>query len=160
MASRDETPAPFLQHEWVRWRDVDPAGIMRYDAYLRFLELGEEELVRAARLPQWDGVGADVWLPRKVVHLEYHAPCRLGERVALASYLGRLGTSSLTLHVDVLRADGAQLLVEAHLVVVAASRDGRLAKQPLPDALRQAAGPWTLPPAEARARAAERLARG
>ncbi|MCE2942377.1 MAG: acyl-CoA thioesterase [Gemmatimonadota bacterium] len=158
MSVHDETPAPFLQHEWVRWRDVDPVGIMRYDAYLRLLELGEEELVRASRLPLWEGAGAEIWLPRKVVHLEYHAPCRLGDRLALASYIGRLGTSSLTLHLDVLTADGARVLAEAHMVVVAASRDGRLAKVPLPEAIRVAAAPWTLPPAEARARAAERLA--
>lgn len=159
MTVTDDTPAPFLQHEWVRWRDVDPAGIMRYDAYLRFLELGEEELVRAARLPLWDGAGADIWLPRKVVHLEYHAPCRLGDRLALASYIGRLGTSALTLHLDVLTSDGGTLLAEAHMVVVAASRDGHLRKAPLPDAIRSAAVAWTLPPAEARARAAERLSR-
>ena len=158
MAVSDDSPAPFLQHEYVRWRDVDPAGIMRYDAFVRLLELGEEELVRAAALPLWDGSGG-VWLPRKVVHLEYHVPCRLGERLAIASYVGRLGTSALTLHADVLSADGRQLRAEAHMVVVAASTDGRLAKTPLPDGIRDAVGPWTLSPAEARARAAERLGR-
>jgi YbgC/YbaW family acyl-CoA thioester hydrolase len=153
----EDTPAPFVQHEWVRWRDVDPAGIMRYDAYLRLLELGEEELVRAGQLPLWDGRTAGFWLPRKVVHVEYHRPSQLGDRLTLASYFSRLGTSSLTLHTDVLSADGRTLLAEAHLVVVAASADGRLSKVPLPDPLRVAAAPWTVSPAEARARVAERL---
>lgn len=153
----DDSPAPFVQHEWVRWRDVDPAAIMRYDAYMRLLELGEEELVRAAQLPCWDGQTAGLWMPRRVVHIEYHRPSRLGDRLALATYFSRLGTSALTLHTDVLSDDGATLLAEAYLVVVAASSDGRLAKMPLPEPLRAAAGPWTVSPAEARARVAERL---
>lgn len=151
---------PWIGHEYVRWRDVDPVGIMRYDAYLRLVELGEEELVRAAGMPWSEGTTTSIWLPRKLVHVEYHRPSRLGERVAIASYIGRLGHTSLTLHVDVLSADGATLLVETHMVVVAATTDGSLQKVPLPDDLRAAAEPWSVPPAEARARAAERLGTG
>lgn len=158
MGVSDDSPAPFLQHEYVRWRDVDPAGIMRYDAFVRLLELGEDELVRAAALPFWDGSGG-IWLPRKVMQIEYHAPCRLGERLAIASYVSRVSTSALTLHVDVLSEDGRTLRASGSLVVVAATREGPLTKAPLPDALKLAVGPWTLAVAEARARAAERLAR-
>lgn len=158
MGVSDDSPAPFVQHETVRWRDVDPAGIMRYDAFVRLLELGEDELVRAAAVPGWDGTGG-VWLPRKMLQLTYHAPCRLGERLAIASYIGRLGTSALTLHTDVFSEDGGTLRAEASVVLVAASGTGVLTKVPLPDALRAAVGPWTVAPAEARARVAERLSR-
>lgn len=152
--------APWIGHEYVRWRDVDPVGIMRYDAYIRLVELGEEELVRAAGMPWSEGTAPAIWLPRKVVHLEYHRPSRLGDRVAIASYIGRLGHTSLTLHVDILSADGGTLLVETQMVVVAATTDGSLAKVPLPEGLRRSADPWTVPVAEARARAAERLSGG
>ena len=39
--------APFVVHEYVRWGDVDIVGIIRYDAYLRFFEFAESELLRA-----------------------------------------------------------------------------------------------------------------
>lgn len=158
MGVSDDSPAPHLQHEYVRWRDVDPAGIMRYDAFVRMLELGEDELVRTAALPCWDGSGA-IWLPRKVLQFEYHAPCRLGERLAIASYVSRVGTSALTLHADILSDDGRMLRAEGSMVVVAAPREGPMTKVPLPEALRAAVGPWTVAPPEARARAAERLSR-
>lgn len=151
---------PWIGHEYVRWRDVDPVGIMRYDAYLRLVELGEEELVRAAGMPWAEGTATAIWLPRKLVHVEYHRPSRLGDRVAVVSYISRLGHTSLTLHVDVMSADGGTLLVETQMVVVAATTDGTLTKVALPEELRRAAEPWSVPPAEARARAAERLAGG
>ena len=43
---------PFVIHEHVRWGDVDYAGIIRYDAYTRFMELAESELFRSIGIPQ------------------------------------------------------------------------------------------------------------
>ena len=48
------TKQPFVLQEYVRWGDVDPAGIIRYDAYLRFYELGESELFRSLGLAYRD----------------------------------------------------------------------------------------------------------
>ncbi len=150
-------PAPHLQREYVRWRDVDPAAIMRYDAYLRFVELGEEEWSRTAAMPAQEHPAMGVWLLRKVVHVEYHRPSQLGDRVTIATYLGRLGTTSYTMHVDVLDAAATTLLVAAHVVVVATTRD-TYEKVPLPAALRDAATPWVMEPAAARAAAARAVA--
>ena len=44
-------PAPFVIEEYVRWSDVDAAGIIFYGSYVRFIELAETELFRAAGLP-------------------------------------------------------------------------------------------------------------
>ena len=55
--------------EYVRWEDIDAAGIINYQAYLRFFGLAEAELYRSCGLSyreMFDEVG--VWLPR--VHVE------------------------------------------------------------------------------------------
>ena len=39
---------PFTIDEYVRWSDVDQAGIIFYGAYVRFFEIAETELFRAA----------------------------------------------------------------------------------------------------------------
>ena len=44
-------PAAFRVADYVRWRDVDAAGILCYGAYVRFFEIAETELFRAAGLP-------------------------------------------------------------------------------------------------------------
>ena len=41
---------PYTIEEYVRWSDVDFAGIICYGAYLRFFEIAETELFRAAGL--------------------------------------------------------------------------------------------------------------
>ena len=42
---------PFIISEYVRWGDIDLAGIICYGAYIRFFELAETEIFRAAGLP-------------------------------------------------------------------------------------------------------------
>src|SRR5207253_441348 len=37
--------------EYVRWEDIDAAGIINYQAYLRFFALAEAELLRSAGAP-------------------------------------------------------------------------------------------------------------
>jgi acyl-CoA thioesterase FadM len=38
----------FAVSEYVRWEDIDAAGIINYQAYLRFFGLAETELLRTA----------------------------------------------------------------------------------------------------------------
>ncbi len=42
---------PFIISEYVRWGDIDLAGIICYGAYIRFFELAETEIFRAMGLP-------------------------------------------------------------------------------------------------------------
>ena len=68
-------PSPFVIEEYVRWSDVDFAGIIFYGSYVRFFELAETELFRAAGLPFGTVFDQyDVFLPRVQVHTEFHSP--------------------------------------------------------------------------------------
>ena len=42
--------ARFSVEEYVRWEDIDAAGIINYQAYLRFFGLAEVELFRSCGL--------------------------------------------------------------------------------------------------------------
>src|SRR2546421_7531745 len=110
MASPDPAPEPFIIEEYVRWSDVDFAGIIFYGSYVRLFEIAETEMFRHCGLAyarMFDEY--DIFLPRKAVHSEFYSPARLDDRLRIAAYVGKIGTKSLTLHFDVLRAGSDSL---------------------------------------------------
>ena len=135
--------APFIVHEYVRWGDVDIVGIIRYDAYLRFFEFAESELLRAVGLLYHDMVARyGVTLPRKVMHAEFITPARLDERMQIRTYVSAVGRTSLTLNFDMF-ADDETPRAKGHLVVVAVDV-GTLDKRPVPPEIIAALAPHTV----------------
>jgi YbgC/YbaW family acyl-CoA thioester hydrolase len=133
---------PVIATDRIRWSDVDPLGIIRYDSYVRLLEIGETELFRAAGLPYAvirEQMG--VWLPRRRLAFEYHTAARLDDVVEVRAWFGAVGTTSLTLAFQFVDAPSGVLRASAELVVVCVERD-TLAKFAVPDAVRTAIAPW------------------
>ncbi|HTL96907.1 MAG TPA: thioesterase family protein [Gemmatimonadaceae bacterium] len=129
---------PFVVAEYVRWGDIDLAGIICYGAYIRFYELAETEIFRACGLPFREMFERyDIWLPRKVMHTEFYRPARLDDRLEVVTYFSRVGESSLTINFDVLDATGLSLHAAAYQVLVCVSRRD-FAKVPLPAGVVQA----------------------
>jgi YbgC/YbaW family acyl-CoA thioester hydrolase len=128
--------APFVTTEYIRWEDIDLAGIARYSAYPRFLDIAETDLYRSLGMPlsklheQYK-----LWLPRKVMHIEYFSPARLDDQVVIVAYFSNIGRSSVTMNVDVLRDDRKTLIAAAHLVMVCV--DINFVKLALPPAFRE-----------------------
>ena len=137
--------------EYVRWGDIDLAGIICYGAYIRFYELAETEIFRAVGLPFREMFERyDIWLPRKVMHTEFHSPALLDERLAVLTYFSRVGNTSLTINFDVMDADRGVLHATAYQVLVCVTRE-KLAKRPLPAEVAKAIEPFVMTPEEARA---------
>ena len=134
---------PFVVREFVRWSDVDIVGIIRYDAYLRFYQLAESELFRAAGLGYHDTLQRfGVTLPRKVMHAEFVSPPTLEEELEVRTWVDRVGTTSMRLNFDIFGAGGARRAV-GHLVVVCV--DARtLQKRPIPPELLERLTPWRI----------------
>ncbi|MGI8496774.1 MAG: acyl-CoA thioesterase [Gemmatimonadaceae bacterium] len=142
---------PFVITEYVRWGDIDLAGIICYGAYIRFYELAETEVFRAAGLPFREMFERfDIWLPRKVMHTEFHAPAVLDANLKIITYFSHIGRTSLTINFDVMSADGATLHASAYQVLVCVSRQG-LVKRPLPAEVIRAVEPFTMASDVARA---------
>ena len=134
---------PFIVHEYVRWGDVDIIGIIRYDAYLRFFELAESELLRAVGSLYHDLVARyAVTLPRKVMHAEFITPARLDERLEIRTYVSAVGRTSLTLNFDMFADDGTPR-AKGYLVLVAVNVTS-LEKRPLPADLIDRLAPHTV----------------
>lgn len=132
---------PFRTSERVRWADVDLVGIMRFSAVTRFVEFGEQELMRAAGLPYRDIFDApDIWLPRRHLAIDFLSPARIDDLLELEIYLSRLGTSSATMQFDLYGESGRLVAAAAMTVVCVGTADFRT--QPLPEALRRALEPF------------------
>jgi len=143
-------PQPFVIEEYVRWSDVDFAGIIFYGSYVRLFEIAETEMFRHCGLAyarMFDEY--DIFLPRKAVHSEFYWPARLDDRLRIAAYVGKVGTKSLTLHFDVLRTNTASLGAAGWMVLVCVDRK-QLQPRPLPAGLIRALAPHTLSPETAR----------
>ncbi len=143
-------PAPFVMEEYVRWSDVDAAGIIFYGSYVRLFELAEMELFRAAGMPFSTVFETyDIYLPRVQVHTEFYYPVRLDDRLRLAAYISRIGTKSITMSFDVIHEGTGRLGAHGHLVLVCTGR-GDLVSRPLPPDLVERLQPFALSVAEAR----------
>ncbi len=133
---------PFVTTERIRWEDVDAVGIMRYSAVTRLMDVAEAELLREAGASQMVILETfGVWLPRRVLHIEFHAPAKLDALVALRARVARLGTTSLTVEVQVADDASGRVHAEARVVAVCVgSQDFR--PQPVPARLRALLEPY------------------
>jgi acyl-CoA thioester hydrolase len=100
----------------IRWRDVDAYAHVNQAVYLTYLEETLDDWLRSALGELWHYVAAHV-------SIDYRDELRLEDRYVLGSVrLGRVGTKSVTTHVQLRAADG-RLAAEATLVIVARDPD-------------------------------------
>ena len=128
---------PFIVDEYVRWSDVDYAGIIFYGAYVRFFEIAETELFRELGIPYGEVFTRfDMWLPRVHLECDFKYPARLDDRLQVAVYFTRFGRSSLQIAFDVWHVDAGALAVAGHEVLVCTDR-ASLQSKPLPAELKE-----------------------
>ncbi|MFQ5704891.1 MAG: acyl-CoA thioesterase [Gemmatimonadales bacterium] len=117
------TTQPFVIDEYVRWSDVDKAGIIFYGAYVRFFEIAEMEMFRAAGIPYSEVFDRfDIWLPRVHLDCDFMYPARLDDRLRVAAYFTSFGRSSICVNFDVVHEGAAQLAATGHEVLVCTDR--------------------------------------
>ncbi len=127
--------SPFMIKEYVRWSDVDKAGIIFYGAYVRFFEMAETELVRAAGAPYGEVFDRyDIWLPRVHLDCDFMYPTRLDDHLGVAAYFTKFGTSSLHLNFDVIHLPTQILAATGREVLVCSDRKA-MKSRPLPEDL-------------------------
>lgn len=144
------TFSPFRIRDYVRWGDVDPAGIIRYDAYTRFFELAESEFFRNLGLPYREIFGRfKIGIPRRVMHIDFVSPPVLDEELEVRVYVSQVGTTSMTMNFDVYGDRGA-MRASGYLVLVCVSSDGAMVKRSWPEELLRLVQPFVMSPEEAR----------
>jgi acyl-CoA thioester hydrolase len=144
-------PKLFTVDERVRWSAVDKAGIIFYGAYVRFFEVAEMELFRAAGVPYSEVFDRwNMWLPRVHLESDFHYPTRLDDKLRVAAYFTRFGTSSLQINFDIIHLGAEKLAVTGHEVLVCTTQD-TLESRPLPAELIEILRPYQCTQEEARA---------
>lgn len=127
----------------VRWSDVDAARIIFYGAYVRFFDIAETELFRAAGYPystMFDEI--EVWLPRAHIECDFRSAAKLDDMLEVAVYVGKIGNKSIQLSFEVNRKGEEELIAEAKFVLVSVDRE-KFQPVPVPATLREKLEPFT-----------------
>lgn len=139
--------ARYSIEEYVRWEDIDAAGIINYQAYLRFFALAEAELLRSAGLNYrflFEVLG--IWLPRARVECDFHRPVKLDELLVVEAYFSKIGRTSVHLDFEVRRkADPSELVATGRYVLVCV-RQADFQPVPVPEELRRKIARFVEPP--------------
>ena len=129
--------------EYVRWEDIDAAGIINYQAYLRFFGLAEVELFRHCGLSYrtlFDELG--IWLPRVHVECDFFNPVTLDELLVVDAYFGKIGRSSIHLHFEVKRKERPDVIVATGKYVLVTVKKGQLRPVAVPAMIREKLEPY------------------
>ena len=127
----------FSVSEYVRWEDIDAAGIINYQAYLRFFGLAEVELFRSCDLSYrtlFDEL--NIWLPRVHVECDFFHPVTLDELLTVDAYFGKIGTSSIHLNFEVRRKQQPDQVVATGKYVLVCVQRGEFRPSPVPQSVR------------------------
>jgi acyl-CoA thioester hydrolase len=118
----------------VYYEDVDLAGVVYYANYLRFLERGRSEALRAAGVDQTRLREAGLVFVVGRLEIDYRRPGRFDDVLSVETAIDAVSGATVRMSQRVLRA--AETLAEARVKVALTSLDGRPAR--LPPALRGA----------------------
>jgi len=132
--------------EYVRWEDIDAAGIINYQAYLRFFALAEAELKRSAGLNyRYLTEVLGIWLPRVRVECDFFKPVKLDELLVVEAFFSRVGRTSVRLDFEVRRKGDPAVVVATGRYVLVCVQQGDFAPVPVPDVLRERIANFTEP---------------
>jgi YbgC/YbaW family acyl-CoA thioester hydrolase len=124
--------------EYVRWEDIDAAGIINYQAYLRFFGLAEAELFRSAGLSYREMFEElKIWLPRVHVECDFFIPVTLDELLVVDAFFGRIGRTSIHLNFEVRRKSDPEHVVASGKYILVSVKQGQFKPTAIPDAFRE-----------------------
>ncbi len=124
---------PFTLPVRVYWEDTDASGLVYHASYIRFMERGRTELLRAIGLdqrPLLEGApGAPSFFVVRAVNIEFLRPAVMDDLLTVETNVDEIGGASVTMYQRVLR--GAEILATAQVKAVCVE-NGR-AKRLAPD---------------------------
>ncbi|WIM09609.1 acyl-CoA thioesterase [Enhydrobacter sp.] len=109
----------------VEWGDCDPAGIVYYPSYFRWLDQATYRLFLAAGLKR-DDVSGGQWkegTPLVAAECAFRRPSQHGEKLIIESHVDKLGRSSFTIR-HVFRDSTGQIAAEGSETRIWARKDG------------------------------------
>ena len=138
----------FVYELRVRYGECDPQGIVFNANYLSYFDVAFTELWREAVGPWQDMPERGIDAVVAHAELDFKAPARFDDVLALRGSVIRLGTTSITTEIDAMR--GEELLVAMRLRHVCVSTE-TWKKTEFPDWVREGLRRFAAPDAEQRA---------
>ena len=115
----------------VQFYELDPAGIVHFSWYFRYMEEAEHALWREAGL-SIAPPDAAVGFPRVAASFEYHKPLRFEEEFDIRIRVAAIGEKSIRYHCAIER-DGVPIATGSATVVCATrDPDGTMRSAPIP----------------------------
>lgn len=107
----------------VYWEDTDAGGVVYYANYLRFMERARSEWLRSQGFEQdvLRDVAGVVFVVRRV-EIDYLAPARFNDALAVSVALHETGRASIVVRQELLRGDERLVQAEVTLACVDAAR--------------------------------------
>lgn len=105
------------------WSDADPAGLVYFPNFFRFVDCAESELFRAAgaeRMDLWHASG--VWMPRVESFVKYLKPVRAEEAIFVRLRTRIKGEKTVRMEFEILNANDRSVLAEGYVTAVCISR--------------------------------------
>jgi acyl-CoA thioester hydrolase len=136
--------APYVHELRVRYGECDPQGIVFNANYLLYFDVAFTELWREA-VGSWNEMlehGVDAVVAE--ANVKFRSPARYDDVLALRATIARIGTTSITTEIEVMRGD--ELLVEGWLRHVFVDTEG-WAPTELPAWIRDRLPPFAVPDA-------------
>lgn len=96
----------------VIYGDTDAMGVVYYGTYLRFLEVGRAEFLRARGKPYREVEEEGALFPVAEVQLKYRAPARYDDLLRIRVWVGELRRASVRFDYRLTRAGTGELIAE------------------------------------------------
>ena len=135
---------PFRHRLRVRYSECDPQGVVFNAHYVAYFDVAMTELWRETRGTYQEMLAAGTDMVVAEVRVRYLAPARFDDEIDVIAEVTRMGTTSMTTQLTVVRAEHEATLVEGelrHVFVDPATGT----KRPIPDDVRDALAPYAAP---------------
>lgn len=119
------------------WDDADPAGLVYFAHFFRFVEYAETELFRSAgteRMKLYDQ--HDIWMPRVESFAKFSKPIRAEEAVFVRLRTRFKGEKTVRMEFEILSVNDRSLMAEGYVTAVCIDRRSSKSR-PLPPAMRE-----------------------
>jgi acyl-CoA thioester hydrolase len=123
-----ENPAAHHLPVRIYYEDTDFSGVVQHVAYLRFLERGRTEFLRACGINQsvlFAGAAPFAFAVRRI-SVDYRKPAVMDDLLSVETRIAKLGGASIEMAQKILRGDEVLLLADVQVAAVAAGRAQRL----------------------------------
>ena len=109
----------------VYYEDTDFSGVVYHASYLRFMERGRTEMLRALGIEQ---AGLEFGFAVRAMQIDYLKPARMDDELTIETTTRSIGGATLDLEQRVLRGEEVLVTASVRIACIAQGRPARLPK--------------------------------